>query len=135
MVKNSGASFYYTVGGRIQFGELAYDAVLREAYEEKQIHFEIDKLAYVHENFFTTEDDGDVYHEICLFFLFKPNNLVQKIRHSSFKEEYGDVSLHWLPINELQGVHMYPEFFKAELLNPIDGTKCFVTKNGVTSMR
>ena len=30
MVKNSGASFYYTVGGRIQFGESAGEAVLRK---------------------------------------------------------------------------------------------------------
>jgi 8-oxo-dGTP pyrophosphatase MutT (NUDIX family) len=53
MVKNSGASFYYTVGGRIQFGESAHEAVLREAFEETNIRLEIDMLAYVHENIST----------------------------------------------------------------------------------
>ena len=134
MVKNSGMSFYYTVGGRIQFGESAYDSVLREAYEETQIRFEVDRLAYVHENFFTMESDGEVYHEVCMFFMLKPNSLVRKMKHDVFKEEYGDVSLHWLPIDGLQDVHLYPEFFKTELMNLSDGTKYFVTRDGVTTL-
>ena len=132
MVKNSGMSFYYTVGGRIQFGESAYDSVLREAFEETQIRFEIDRLAYVHENFFTFESDGEVCHEVCMFFLLKPSSLVRKMKHDVFEEEYGDVSLHWLPVDGLRDVHLYPEFFKTELVNLSDGTKYFVTRNGIT---
>ena len=133
MVKNSGSSFYYTVGGRIHFGESAQDAVLREAFEETQIHLEIDKLAYIHENFFTMDSDGEIYHEVCLFFLMKPDGRLRKMSHGSFKEEYGDVTYHWLPIENLDGIHMYPEFFKTELLKSSSWTEYFITKNGVTT--
>jgi len=135
MARNIDSPFYYTVGGRIQFGESAHEAVLREAFEETQIHFEIDRLAYIHENFFIMEMDGEIYHEVCLFFLFKPNILVRGIEHSTFKEEeYGDVELHWLPIDKLQNLQLYPEFFKSELINPAKETKYFVTKNDITTL-
>jgi len=129
MVKNSGDSFFYTVGGRVQFGESAHEAILREAYEETQIHLEIDRLAYIHENFFTMHSNGEVYHEVCMFFLMKPNSQLRAMQNASFKEEYGDVTYHWLPIHELEGVHLYPEFFKTELANIADTTQYFVTKN------
>ena len=129
MVRNSGSPFYYTVGGRIQFGESAQEAVLREAYEETQIHLEIDRLAYIHENFFAMESDGELYHEVCMFFLMKQNSSIRKMKQLSFQEEYGAVEFHWLPINNLDGVHLYPEFFKAELLNLSNETKYIVTKS------
>jgi 8-oxo-dGTP pyrophosphatase MutT (NUDIX family) len=134
MVKNSGASFYYTVGGRIQFGESAYEAILREAFEETQIQLEVDKLAYIHENFFTMNSNGEIYHELCFFFLLKPNSLLREMKHDTFKEEYGDVSYHWIPLDKLKDFHMYPEFFKTELLNLSDETKYFVTRNEVTTL-
>ena len=134
MVRNSGDSFFYTVGGRVQFGESAQEAILREAYEETQIHFEIDMLAYVHENFFTMDHNNEVYHEVCMFFMLKPNSKVRMMENSSFKEEYGDVSYHWLPIHKLDGLLLYPEFFKTELMNLSSVTKYFVTKGGITTL-
>ena len=132
MVRNSGASHYYTVGGRVQFGESALDAVLREAYEETQIHFEIDMLAYIHENFFTMQSSGEIYHEVCMFFIMKPNSKIRALKESSFKEEYGDVTYHWLPIKELDKLSLYPEFFKTELVNLPSKTKYFITKDEIT---
>jgi len=128
MVKNSSDSPFYTVGGRVQFGETVHEAILREAYEETQVHLEIDRLAYIHENFFTMDSSGDVYHELCMFYLMKPNSQLRAMKNSSFKEEYGDVTYHWLPINQLEGLHLYPEFFKTELLNLPNQTKFIVTK-------
>ena len=133
MVRNSGESYFYTIGGRIQFGESAHEAILREAYEETQIHFEIDRLAYIHENFFTMDTTGESYHEVCIFFLMKPNKKVRIMENSSFKEEYGDVVYSWLSIHKLKELHLYPEFFKTELLNISNETKYFVTKNEITT--
>ena len=117
MVKNSGSRFYYTVGGRVQFGESAHEAVLREAFEETKIRLEIERPAFVHENFFTFEGDGEYYHEISMFFLMKQHPLVREATRKSFREEYGDVSFHWLTIDGLEDYHLYPEFFKSELLS------------------
>ena len=134
MARNSDSPFFYTVGGRVRFGETAEEAVLRESYEETNIHFEIDRLAYIHENFFTFAGDGMSYHEISMFFLMKPNLLVRDINlAANFEEEYGDVFLHWLPIDELAEIPLYPEFFKSELSNPSAELCRFVTRNDVTT--
>ena len=133
MVKNSGDSFFYTVGGRVQFGEVAHEAILREAYEETQVHLEIDRLAYIHENLFVMDSNNEIYHEICMFFLMKPNSQLRAMENSSFEEEYGDVTYHWLPIHGLGELELYPEFFKTELLDLPSMTKYMVTKNGNTT--
>ena len=141
MVKNSGANNYYTIGGRVHFGESAEDAILREVFEETQLHFEIDRLAYIHENFFTMETnffsmdtDSNHVHEVAMFFVMKPNVLVREKLAGSFREEYGDVSLHWLSINKLCNTKIYPDFFKTELTSPSQGVKYFITNNEKTTM-
>ena len=134
MVKNSGAFFYYTVGGRVRFGESAREAVLREALEETKIRLEINRLAYIHENFFTMESNNEIYHEVCLYFLMKSDNRLRKMKNGSFKEEYGDVTFHWLLINNLNNYRLYPEFFKTELIKPTNETRYFITRDDETVM-
>lgn len=51
-VKNELESYYYSVGGGVHLGEKAEDAVIREVFEETGILYEIDRLAFIHENFF-----------------------------------------------------------------------------------
>jgi ADP-ribose pyrophosphatase YjhB (NUDIX family) len=47
MVKNTGDPFYYTVGGRVNFGESAQEAVLREAFEETLASIKNQKLIVI----------------------------------------------------------------------------------------
>ena len=51
MVGNN-KSYLYSVGGRIKFGETAEEAVVREVFEETGVQMEIDRLGFVHENYF-----------------------------------------------------------------------------------
>ena len=126
MVKNDGAPFYYTVGGRMQLGESTSEAVIREVFEETQLRLEIDRLAYIHENFFAM--NGDSIHEVCFFFLMKPHDGLRGMKHKSFVEEYGSAELHWLPVDGLAEYKLYPEFFKTELVKPVDEVRHFVTR-------
>ena len=130
MAQNNGSPFYYSVGGRGKFGEAARDAVLREAFEETQIKFEIDRLAFIHENFCVLENEP--FHELALFFIMKTNNQVAEMKSFNFIEEYSEVTLHWLPICRLGDFLIYPEFFKTELNNLSNNVKHFITKNGIT---
>lgn len=50
--KNDSNDYYYSIGGGVHIGEKAEEAVLREVYEETGVHYEIDRLAFIHENFF-----------------------------------------------------------------------------------
>ena len=94
--------YYYSIGGAVQMGETAEDAVVREVFEETGVHYEIDRLAVIHENFFS-QDNGTLKglncHEICFYFLMKPRNTTELNSNSytfGVKEE-----MHWLPIEDL----------------------------------
>lgn len=52
MVGNQKDEYLYSVGGRIQFGESAEEAVVREVFEGTGVRLEVDRLGFVHENFF-----------------------------------------------------------------------------------
>ena len=46
---------FYTVGGGIQENETSESAVIRECYEETSYHFEIDRLVFIEERFFSVD--------------------------------------------------------------------------------
>lgn len=50
--ENEKEDYLYSIGGAMHMGETAQDAVLREVYEGTGIHYEIDHLAIINENFF-----------------------------------------------------------------------------------
>ena len=135
MVKNNNSPFYYSVGGRVKFGETSENAVLREVYEETQINSEIERLAFIHENFFVgdfIEDTNISFHEIALFYLMKPHESIKNIKCERIDTNEFQEFLCWLPIDKLPDYNIYPEFFKTELQNLINSVSHFVTKNEKT---
>ena len=133
MVKNANHPYYYSVGGRVRFGETAEDAVLREACEETKLTFEIDRLAFIHENFFVGGfGEPKPFHEIALFFLMKPHHDIGRIQCQSIGADGGDETLHWLPLDTLADCPVYPEFFRSELKNLSREVRRFVTRDNAT---
>lgn len=49
---NDACDFCYSIGGGVHLDESAEEAVRREVLEETGLPYEIDRLAFVHENFF-----------------------------------------------------------------------------------
>lgn len=67
MVENDRFDYMYSVGGRLKFGEATEEAVVREVYEETGVKMEIDRLGFIHENFFPGDSlvkKGNVATEI-----------------------------------------------------------------------
>lgn len=130
-VKNDGGSYYYTIGGRVKFGESTYETVLREAFEETGIHLETEKLAFVHENFFNADfADNQDFHEVAFFYLMKAHEDLSKIESGTPGADGEKTTLHWLPIDKLSEVEIYPVFIKDYLKYGENEFKHFITKDG-----
>lgn len=128
MVGNNGRPEYlYSVGGRIKFGETAEEAVKREVLEETGYELEIDRLGFVHENYFYGDaptNFGKLIYEISFFFYMKvPDDFEPECNSST--EDDSDEFLRWITPDE--PVKYFPEFFRHELKNPTDSIKHFVT--------
>jgi ADP-ribose pyrophosphatase YjhB (NUDIX family) len=127
MVKNDSAPYYYSVGGRVKLNETSEEAVVRETFEETGLKFEIDRLAFIHEHFFSEEITMEHYHEIAFFYLMKsPANM--NFVCKSFGDQGAKEHLHWLPIEDLNSYHLYPEFFKTKLSRNINGIEHIISK-------
>lgn len=119
--------YLYSVGGRIKFGETAEEAVIREVYEETGIRMEIDRLGFVHENYFYGDADsnlGKLIYEISFFFYMKVPNDFQPISNSFTEDDHKEF-LRWISPDD--PVRYYPEFFRTELFQQQNGVKHFVT--------
>ena len=126
MVGNERSNYLYSVGGRIKFGETAEEAVVREVYEETGVKMEIDRLGFVHENYFYGDAPtnlGKLIYEISFFFYMKVPDDFASISNS-FTEDYSKEFLKWVAPDE--DITIYPIFFKTELKNPTDTVRHFV---------
>ena len=117
----------YSLGGRVRLNETLEEAVLREVYEETGINVEIDRMGFIHENFFTSFE-GEHYHEISVFFYIKPNDKILNIKNGHLTDDGPDGEyLEWIDLNSVQDKKVFPEFYFSELKNRTDQIKHIVT--------
>ena len=127
MVGNERSDYLYSVGGRIKFGETAEEAIIREVYEETGVRMEIDRLGFIHENYFYGDaptNKGKLIYEISFFFYMKVPDGFEPVSNS-FTEDESEEYLRW--VDERDSIRVYPEFFKTELDHPVKTVKHFVT--------
>ena len=118
MVRNEHSAYFYSVGGRIRFGETAEQAILREVEEETGFSLEIDRLGFVEENFFYGDSParlGQLVYEISFYFYMKtPPDFEPVCR--SITEDGAAEHLEWLSPETEETI--YPRFFRTMLRDP-----------------
>lgn len=127
MASDKHFDYYYSVGGRIKFGETAEQAVVREVYEETGTKMKAERLGFVHENYFycdTPDKNGKTMYELCFYFYMNVPDDFELIK-DNFNE--GDNILRLELISPDHNGKIYPEFFRTELSSPCDTVKHIVT--------
>lgn len=121
--------YLYSVGGAVHAFEQAEDAVVREVFEETGVHYEVDRLAFIHENFFEasgTLPKGTHCHELALYFLMKPRGS-RKLNSNSTTAGGIPEHMHWIPLEELENFRHFPTFLGEELRNLRPGIRHIVS--------
>ena len=111
MVGNEDVDYVYSVGGRIQFGETAQQAVVREVWEETGVTMEVERLAFVEENYFyadTPSKMGKVIYEIGYYFYMKVPADFSPVCRSSTMDDQKEF-LRWVSAEDK--IQMFPDFF------------------------
>ncbi len=115
---NEVEDYYYSIGGGVHMNETAEEAVLREVFEETGVHYEIERLAVIHENFFDGVGgslDGLHCHEVAFYFKMKSRGT--KELHSNSYTGGVREHMYWLPVEELDKYRAFPTFLKEYLRN------------------
>ena len=112
LAKNDMHDCFYTVGGGIYQNEASNNAIIRECYEETGYHFEIDRLVFVQERFYTVENIP--HHEVTFFYLMKKSD---SELYSGVNTDQKNEHLYWVPMKEVETMNVVPAFLRKELIN------------------
>lgn len=121
--KAKGDDGYAFPGGHVSFGETNAETLKREFAEEIGADISVGELKWVGEIFFPLSSKP--CHQICLYYSVEIKNIegftksvfmgLEKMRGDNFEIEF-----HWIPLNEIQNIKIYPEK-AAELMLKLDG--------------
>ena len=127
MVTNEDVDYYYSVGGRIRLGESMEEAVRREVREETGREMEVERLGFVHEDFFIGDSmarQGKLIHELAFYFYMKTPADFEPDWESLRAEGRGE-HLAWVSPDTEKTV--FPAFYRTELENKISSIRHIVT--------
>lgn len=119
MVKSRGCDYFYSVGGRLKFGESAEETVIRETEEETGVRLEVDRLGFIQEDYFIGDTGaalGKAVYEIGFYFYMKVPERFDPVCRS-FTADGRPEELVWVDPGSAE--KLFPEFLKA-LPDPSD---------------
>lgn len=101
--------YFYLPGGRVELGERAEDAVMREVREELGIDAAIVRPLWLNQAFFTEDVDALRYHEICIYFLMDAGetDLLQRGERFTLIEGKHTHTFEWLSFERLGREYFY----------------------------
>lgn len=118
MVTNDRVDYYYSIGGRIKMGETAQEAIVREVYEETGYIMSVDRLGFIHENYFygdAKSNKDKLIYEISFYFIMNVPKDFYPITQST-TEDHDQETYFWTDLKT--SAKLYPEFFKThDLVN------------------
>lgn len=115
-VKSQFGDYCYSVGGRIQFGETAEQAVVREVFEETGVQMTVDRLGCVSEVYFindTPAKHGKPVYELALYFYM---NVPEDFKPVTDHVADGVERFRWVAPDD--PITLYPNFIREAIADP-----------------
>ena len=109
--------YYYLPGGRVQMGEEAPQALVREMQEELHITARVVRPLWLVQGFFNEIMNGLDYHELCLYFLVDvmDTDLLSRGDAFTLKDNEHTLRFEWLSFDKLKDEYFFPTFLKSEI--------------------
>ena len=128
-----GDSVFYSVGGRVKYGETLEEAIRREVLEETGIDCAPKRMTAIHENFFVNIE-GYPYHEISVYFLFEDERF-NKIRTGHLTEDGPNgEKLVWVSPDD-ESITVFPTFFRSKDIFEDRGVRHYITRDDSRALR
>lgn len=111
--------YFYLPGGRVELGETAEHAVIRELNEELNITAKIVRPLWLNQAFFKEDVDNLNYHELCVYFLIDitQTDLLSKGEKFFLQEGRHHHTFEWLKWEQLKSEYFYPVFLKEAIFD------------------
>lgn len=111
--------YFYLPGGRVEIGETAEHAVVREMEEELGVTLKIVRPVWLNQAFFTEDVNKLDYHEICIYFLMdiSETDLLSRGEKFSLTEGKHLHDFEWLDFSRLKTEYFYPLFLKEDIFH------------------
>ena len=122
-------------GGHVEFGETNGDALIREFKEEINADIKVGELKWVAEIFFPWGDKP--CHQICLYYMIDLSDETQIPLEGNFiaNEHIDgrdfDIEFHWIPLDEVKNIEIYPTNLNVLIEQLNGGVKHFVYKENI----
>lgn len=118
-MRDERSPYFYLPGGRVQLGETAEHAVIREVEEELRITPRIIRPLWLNQGFFTEDVDQLRYHELCLYFLMDVSGtgLLDRGERFTLHEGSHKHDFEWLAFERLRDAYFYPLFLKTAIFD------------------
>jgi 8-oxo-dGTP pyrophosphatase MutT (NUDIX family) len=118
-LKDEVSPYYYLPGGRVQIGETAEEALLREIKEELEVDAKIVRPLWLNQAFFNEDVTKINFHELCIYFLVDVKNTKLPTLGDKFnlRENVHTHEFEWLEFSRLKNEYFYPLFLKEEIYN------------------
>jgi len=101
-------------GGHLEFGETLAACLSREFFEESGLNVEAEKLAYVHENFYTLREIAT--HEIGFYFLVDLNSEFPTPNSEGYiPSQESHIRMRLRPLAGLASSALMPTFLREQL--------------------
>jgi ADP-ribose pyrophosphatase YjhB (NUDIX family) len=112
---------YAVPGGQVEWGETHAEALKREYLEEIGADVNVEKLIRVEENFYS--HNGVKWQQICCGYLISLNGEINIPLDGSWLGKEGHITFHWIPIERLREIAVYPTDIPDMVLNIGNGVQ------------